>query len=190
MKIKRLLKSTMKSSMLIAIILFMGLPAKSQINSYEVAEMGFLCSPKEAANGIVATNNRNSEIYLVSGKEVRTLYTGLGCGAYTKLSKDGKTLGFKSITDDYKQAPAIIDIETGKVTLLEQHSDIQCGQVSFSDDGTMVYTVGNNLVIRNGENRRYIDLGEYVNIVNISPDGKSAAYSNINGESFLSLIHI
>ena len=175
----------MKSSMLIAIILFMGLPAKSQINSYEVAEMGFLCSPKEAANGIVATNNRNSEIYLVSGKEVRTLYTGLGCGAYTKLSKDGKTLGFKSITDDYKQAPAIIDIETGKVTLLEQHSDIQCGQVSFSDDGTMVYTVGNNLVIRNGENRRYIDLGEYVNIVNISPDGKSAAYSNINGESFI-----
>ena len=175
----------MKSSMLIAIILFMGLPAKSQINSYEVAEMGFLCSPKEAANGIVATNNRNSEIYLVSGKEVRTLYTGLGCGAYTKLSKDGKTLGFKSITDDYKQAPAIIDIETGKVTLLEQHSEIQCGQVSFSDDGTMVYTVGNNLVIRNGENRRYIDLGEYVNIVNISPDGKSAAYSNINGDSFI-----
>ena len=33
-----------------------------------------------------------------------------------------KTLGFKSITDDYKQAPAILDIETGKSLCL---ADIQ-----------------------------------------------------------------
>ena len=82
----------MKSSMLIASYSLWVWPAKSQINSYEVGGgMGFsYVVPRKRQRGIVATNNRNSEIYLVSGKEVRTLYTGLGCGAYTKLSKDGK----------------------------------------------------------------------------------------------------
>lgn len=154
------------------------------INTYEIADMGYLRAPMESNSGIVLSNNRYSEIYLLRNNQLTTLVKSRGCGLYTQMSKDKSLIGFKSINDQDLQAPAILDIATGKVTLLEDYCH-QCGQVSFSNDGTMAYTMGNTLVIRKGDSRKTFDLGFYTNIANISPDGSQVAYSNIDGRMFI-----
>ena len=156
----------------------------AQIDTHEVGDMGYLCSPMETANGIITTNNRYSEIYSLNGNTLTPILKANNCGLYTNLSKDGRYLGFKSFNDNDEQAPAILDVTTGRVTILEDYIH-QCGQVSFADDGTMAYTMGNSLIIRKGNSRKAFDLGFYTNIANISPDGSQVAYSNIDGRMFV-----
>ncbi len=156
----------------------------AQIDTHEVGDMGYLSTPMESAEGLVLTNNRRSEIYALNGNTLKPILQGRNCGLYTNMSKDGKFIGFKSFNENDEQAPAIVNVATGEVTLLENYSH-ECGQVSFSDDGTMAYTVGSNLIVRKGLTRRIFNLGFYTNIANISPDGKHVAYSNIEGEMFM-----
>lgn len=156
----------------------------AQIDSYEIGDMGYLRTPMETANGIVLTNSEYSELYSVDGDQLVPILKAPNCGLYTNLSKDGRYIGFKSFNDADEQAPAILDVTTGVVTVLEDYV-WECGQPSFADDGTIAYTMGNNLIIRKGNNRKAFDLGFYTNIANISPDGTQVAYSNIDGRSFL-----
>ena len=156
----------------------------AQIDTHEVGDMGYLCTPMESANGIIATNNRYSEIYVLKNNELTPILKANNCGLYTNLSKDGRLLGFKSFNENDEQAPAVLDVTSGMVMLLEDYIH-QCGQPSFADDGTIAYTMGNNLIIRNGESRKVFDLGFYTNIANISPDGSQVAYSNIDGRMFI-----
>ena len=167
-------------------LMLLGVPFAgfSQVDTYEIAENGYLRSPMEAKSGIVLSNNRFSEIYLLQDGELKSLVKSKGCGIYTQMNSDKTLVGFKSIDEKYRQAPAVLEVATGKVTLLEDYSN-QCGQVSFANDGTMAYTMGNNLVVRKGEERKSYDLGFYTNIANISPDGKYVAYGNLNGEFFV-----
>lgn len=183
MKSKNFKFSWLKKLMAVA-VLFTSATAFSQIDTYEVGDMGYLRSPMESKSGIVLSNNRYSEIYLFKDSKLTTLVSGRGCGIYTQMSKDKQLIGFKSFNEDDMQAPAILNVETGKVTLLEDYCH-QCGQVSFSNDGTMAYTMGNTLIIRKGESRKSYDLGFYTNIANISPDGSQVAYSNIDGRMFV-----
>jgi len=168
----------------VAAVLMTSMGASAQIDSYEVGDMGFLRSPMETANGIIMTNNRYSEIYSLKGNTLTPILRANNCGLYTNLSKDGKYLGFKSFDAHDHQAPAILDVTTGVVTVLEGYV-WECGQVSFANDGTMAYTMGNSLIIRKGNMRKAFDLGFYTNIANISPDGTQVAYSNIEGKSFI-----
>ena len=168
----------------VAAVLMTSMGASAQIDSYEVGDMGFLRSPMETANGIIMTNNRYSEIYSLKGNTLTPILRANNCGLYTNLSKDGKYLGFKSFDAHDHQAPAILDVTTGVVTVLEDYV-WECGQVSFANDGTMAYTMGNSLIIRKGNMRKAFDLGFYTNIANISPDGTQVAYSNIEGKSFI-----
>lgn len=156
----------------------------SQVDTYDVADLGYLCKPMESKSGLVFTNNRYSEIYLLKGSELKPIVSSRGCGLFTQLNKEKTYIGFKSINNDDLQAPAILNISTGAITLLEDYV-WECGQVSFSDNGTMAYTMGNNLIIRKDNNRKVYDLGFYTNIVNISPDAKHVAYSNIDGRYFI-----
>ncbi|MBQ3605660.1 MAG: hypothetical protein II990_05340 [Muribaculaceae bacterium] len=175
--------STVKKAV-VAAVLMTSMGASAQIDSYEVGDMGFLRTPMETANGIIMTNNRYSEIYSLKGNTLTPILRANNCGLYTNLSKDGKYLGFKSFDAHDHQAPAILDVTTGVVTILEDYV-WECGQVSFANDGTMAYTMGNSLIIRNGNMRKAFDLGFYTNIANISPDGTQVAYSNIEGQSFI-----
>ncbi len=156
----------------------------AQIDTHSVGDMGYLSTPMESAEGLVLTNNRYSEIYTLNGNTLKPILQGRNCGLYTNMSKDGKFIGFKSFNENDEQAPAIVNVATGEVTLLEDYSH-ECGQVSFSDDGTMAYTVGSNLIVRKGLTRQIFNLGFYTNIANISPDGKHVAYSSIEGEMFM-----
>ncbi len=148
---------------------------------YEMTEKGYLNALMQVKQGMVVTNNHHSEIYLLRNNQLEPLVSSPGCGRYTTLNADKTLLGFKRINEYGDQAPAVLEIATGKITLLEDYTN-QCGQVSFSQDGTMAYTVENTLIInRNGVKTTY-DLGYHTNIVNLSPDGSSVAFSDYDGK--------
>ena len=177
-------KSILKKAA-IASLLMTSFGMSAQIDMYEVGDMGFIRTPMESANGIIVTNNRYSEIYALKNNTLTPILRANNCGLYTNLSKDGKYLGFKSFDSQDQQAPAILDVTTGIVTVLEDYV-WECGQVSFANDGTMAYTMGNNLIIRKGNTRKAFDLGFYTNIANISPDGTQVVYSNVfEGRSYI-----
>ncbi|MGN1172512.1 MAG: hypothetical protein ACI4SO_01850, partial [Muribaculaceae bacterium] len=165
-------------------VMFCGtfLTVMAQEDYYDMAIEGYVRNPIETKVGVVATNSRYSEIFVVKKGIKKTVYAGLNCGIYTNIDKNKSLLGFKSFDDKRRQAPSLLNLETGEVTLLEGYTK-QCGQVSFSDDGKIAYTLGDVLVVREGEMREEYPLGEYVNIANISPDGRKVAYSNIHGET-------
>ncbi len=94
----------------------------AEIDNYDVRNMGHLLTPMESVNGIVLTNNRYSEIYAYDNGQLTPILQGRNCGLYTNMSKDGKLIGFKSFDEDYRQAPAILDVTTGIVTLLEDYT--------------------------------------------------------------------
>ncbi len=175
--------STIKKAV-VAAVLMTSFGASAAIDMYEVGDMGFIRTPMESANGIIVTNNRYSEIYTLKNNTLTSILRANNCGLYTNLSKDGKYLGFKSFDAHDYQAPAVLDVTTGAVTVLEDYV-WECGQVSFANDGTMAYTMGNSLIIRKGNTRKAFDLGFYTNIANISPDGTQVVYSNIEGQSFI-----
>ena len=177
-------KSILKKAA-IASLLMTSFGASAAIDMYEVGDMGFIRTPMESANGIIVTNNRYSEIYTLKNNTLTPILRANNCGLYTNLSKDGKYLGFKSFDSQDQQAPAILDVTTGAVTILEDYV-WECGQVSFANDGTMAYTMGNSLIIRKGNTRKAFDLGFYTNIANISPDGTQVVYSNVfEGRSYI-----
>lgn len=151
---------------------------------YELVEQGYLDQPMATAVGIIATNDRQSEIYKVENGTLRTLVASRGCGRYTMLNGDRTLLGFKSIDDNGYQAPAVLNLQTEQVTLLDDYM-FQCGQVSFSQDGSMAYTADEELVIVHPYGTERFDLGYYTNIVRLSPDGQTVAFSNPNGKPML-----
>lgn len=176
------------TSLLKKAMLFVALSTSSisyaEIDTHEIGDMGYLRTPMESANGLIMTNNRYSEIYTLKDNKLTPILQGRNCGLYTNMSHDGKLIGFKTFNDLDQQAPAILDVTTGAVTILEDFVH-ECGQVSFSNDGTIAYTMGNRLIVRKGNDRRAYDLGFYTNIANISPDGTQVAYSNLDGRMFI-----
>ncbi len=176
--------SSLLKSALLTVSLAVAATSSAQINGYEVGDMGYLRTPMETANGIIVTNNSYSEIYTLKNNVLTPILKANNCGLYTNLSKDGKYLGFKSFDSHDYQAPALLDVTTGAVTVLEDYV-WECGQPSFSNDGTIAYTMGNNLIVRKGDSRKAFDLGFYTNIANISPDATKVAYSNIKGQTFV-----
>lgn len=146
--------------------------------------------PVRTPFGIVFTNEMGNGLYLIDNGKTETLFTGPGCGTYFTLSPDRSVIGFKEIFSDGTQAPALLDIRAGTVTLLHEPVS-QCGQVSFSSDSSLAYSIGDDIFIGTGtidsgkaHNLRVvkeIPLGMYSNIVALSSDGSMIAYSDGHG---------
>lgn len=175
--------SLLKKAMLFATLSVSSI-SYAEIDTHEIGDMGYLRTPMESANGLIVTNNRYSEIYTLKNNKLTPILQGRNCGLYTNMSHDGKLIGFKTFNEFDQQAPAILDVTTGAVTILDEFVH-ECGQVSFSNDGAIAYTMGNRLIVRKGNDRRAFDLGFYTNIANISPDGTQVAYSNLDGRMFI-----
>lgn len=151
---------------------------------YEMTEMGYLDAPMQTAGGLIVTDNRQSTVYAIKDGRLLPLLTTPGAGRYAELNADKTLLGFKQINQYGQQAPAVLNLKTRRVTLLEEYTD-QCGQVSFAADGTMAYTMGKQLIIVGHNGRREMKLGYYTNIVRLSPDGRMIALSNNDGQPML-----
>src|SRR3989344_7382506 len=137
-------------------------------DAYKAETEGYFINFMETPFGIVATDNYASAIYLLKNSEKTTLFSSPGCGRYMTLSPDKKSIGFKYIQNDGKQAPALLSIETKEITLLHEPVAL-CGQVSFSQTGKIAFTIGNNLVVKNANVSSNYSLSQYVNIAPISP---------------------
>ena len=140
--------------------------------------------PVETPHGIVVSDNFGSSLALITATGTIQLAAAPGIGSFVSYSPNKSTLGVKFIETDGKQAPALIDIASGRITRLTTPGD-RCGEVSFSNDGKIAYTVGENLVVQNGAASTFYALGVYANLAPISPDGRRAAFNNIDDQIFV-----
>ncbi len=128
--------------------------------------------------GIVCTDEFSSSVYLITNGEMKKIITAPGCGRYMTLSFDQKTLGFKFIDPLTRmQSPAVCHLQSLVIEKLAAPAEL-CGQPSFAGDGTIVFTVGSQLVIKKESSVERYDLGVYSNRTPVSPDGRYVIYNN------------
>lgn len=151
---------------------------------YEIEE-GYIISPFEVPSGIVFTDEYESTVYLYSNTTTQKLFSSPGSGRYLSFSADGNLIGFKYINPKTGlQQSAVYDIFRGEITYLTEPV-LEAGQVSFSDDGKLAFTVGETLFIKFGDELTEYDLGYYNNRTYISPDGLFVIYKNVTEQLFL-----
>ena len=136
-------------------------------------------------NGYFYTDSMNSKIYFSDGKDVNEIISAPGVGYYFTLSSDQTLLGFKyREKSGGKEAPAILDLNLNELSLL--HDPVYCaGQVSFSNNGTISYTINNILYVKYKDSIREYDLGSYSNLTPISPDANSLVFNDDNDQLWI-----
>ena len=157
---------------------------KTSFDAYKAETEGYFINFMETPLGIIATDNYASNIYLFNNGTYEILFSSPCCGRYMTLSPDKKSIGFKYIQADGKQSPALLNIQTKQITLLHSPVDL-CGQVSFSQNGKTSFTIGNELIIKEGNNSKNYSLAQYVNIAPVSPDGNFVIYNDNYDQLFL-----
>ncbi|MCL5030601.1 MAG: T9SS type A sorting domain-containing protein [Bacteroidetes bacterium] len=144
-----------------------------------------LKNPTATSSGIVFTDSKNSAIYLLQDNKPTLLISSPGCGNYLTYSKNKQLIGFKYIDNNGNQIPSIINLTTKEISHL--YSPVKAaGQVSFADDGTYAFTIGNKLIVHSVKGAETeIDLGNYSNLTPISPNGNFAVYNNDGDKLFI-----
>lgn len=145
----------------------------------------YLINPVETPHGILLTNNYESTLYLLNNGILTKLISAPGCGRFIQISSDGNLVGLKFIdSESYLQAPAIYDLEKQElINLSELVKNV--GQVSFSENGLIAYTIENTLFVKDEIETIKYDLGFYTNRASISPNGKSVIYKNNSDQLIL-----
>jgi PKD repeat protein len=158
--------------------------SQKAIDAYQVEKEGYFIHPVSTTAGIVATDNFASKIYLIQHHKLKELMSTSGCGRYFSVSPDKSKIGFKIINPDGKQIPAIFDLHSMKIQELSSPVNL-CGQISFSNNGEVAYTVGNELYVMKDNLFQKYNLNMYSNIAPISPDGNFVVYNNDNDQLFI-----
>lgn len=165
----------MKKTIILFLFILVYISAFAQKDAefyYKMEDSGYLVNPRFANEGIIVTDNLHSTLYLIKSKKLIKLFSSPDCGSYYEISPDGTKIGFKYIEPKTgKQAPAIFDIKTRKLRLLHEPVEL-AGQVSFTNQNKIAFTIGNYLHFHNNNNVRKYNLGNFSNISPISPDGK------------------
>jgi Tol biopolymer transport system component len=147
-------------------------------------EAGYFTSPRGTPFGILCTNNFSSSIYLVKNGSLQALITAPGCGSYYAISYDGRYIGMKLVNEDGNQIPAVYDLSTSSIRELGAPAP-QIGQVSFSRDGRIAFTRGEQLIVIDGTREQSYPIGTYANLAPLSPDGSSVIYNDNNDQLWL-----
>lgn len=166
---------------LLVLILFISSFISAQLNPQPEAQF---IHPIETPYGILFTNITANSLYILNNGTVEELVNSPGCGQYFTVSQDGETIGFKMIAVDGRQAPALFNLAKRTVILLHEPV-FQAGQVSFSQTGSIAYSIDNDVIVRNGSVIEKYPVGSYSNIVSLSPDGNYLAYNDDNDQIFL-----
>lgn len=142
----------------------------------EVTDRSFR-TPRASAAGVLFADGQSDGLFLLTASGIETISRMPGSGMYYSVSPDGRFAGFKEVDGNGAQSAVIFDL-LKRTAVARTAPSSRAGQISFSDDGTAAFTVGEQLVIRgNGTERRY-ELGTYANIAPIAPDGKSVVYND------------
>ncbi|HAQ61525.1 TPA: hypothetical protein DCR49_05935 [Candidatus Delongbacteria bacterium] len=158
--------------------------AISQEELVRIENNGYYSDIKVSEYGIIATNNLDNALYLINNGTVQTLLENPGCGRYFTLYRDN--IGFKLIDPETGlQSPAVLNINSGKVTELFRRSR-NCGQVSFSNNGRTAFTVEEYLYIIYPDNStKTFSIGTYSNLSPISPDGNFVCFHDEKQNLFI-----
>lgn len=147
-------------------------------------EKSFLSNPKIVSEGIVFTDTYSSSFYLLKDGKTEKIFSAAGCGNYFTISDDKSKIGFKYISDDGKQIPALLNLTSKELIEFVTDKNL-AGQLSFTNDNRFAYTSGKELIITDGTNFEKYDLGTYSNIAPISPDGFYSVYNDDNDQIWL-----
>jgi hypothetical protein len=146
------------------------------VKSYAIPT-GYFTDPFFLGNKILVSNDAHSTIYIIEDSTITPLITMPGCGYKYTISYDQKMIGLKIINEKGYQTPAVFDLSTK--TLVRLHEPVPlAGQVSFSNDGKLAFTIGNELIVRKGSEEERINLGVYSNLARISPNGEYVVYND------------
>ncbi len=144
-------------------------------------DAGTLAAPQNTQAGVLCTNSFRSAIYLVDSGQLRELIHGPGVGYHVAVSPNRRDIGIKVIDDRGMQTPGVIDLFSGTFRPLHDPAR-RAGQVSYTNDGLMAFTIGTEFLITDGIAFRTIDLGCYANQAPVSPDAASVAYNDANDQ--------
>jgi len=180
-----LIFSTMKIIASVILLVAMGVASAQSIrpnDAYLAEENGYFSNLIPTGFGMIATSNNCNEIFLIADGQLKTLIAAPGCGRYMQLSPDGKTIGFKHISKNGLQCPALLDIETGEISFVAEPATL-CGQPAFSSGGDMVVadTTGFAVYRKDGTTEHFTT-HVYANYTAISPDGTLVVYNDNNDQ--------
>lgn len=144
----------------------------------------YLCNPMDTPYGTVLTSNYCNNLYLLKKNELEELITAPGCGRYYNLSPDKRFIGFKWISEKGLQVPAIYDLAKREIIKLHNPAYLS-GQVSFSNDGKIAFTLNEDLIVQNSREQKQYNLGIYANLCPISPDGNFVVYNDNHDQLWL-----
>ncbi len=147
-------------------------------------DTGYLRNPQQTGYGVMCTNNFGSSLYLLRNGTAEELVAGPGVGAHYTVSPAGDRVGMKVIDPDGSQTPALLDLATHRVTPLHEPGE-RMGQVSFTEDGRCAFTVGERLLVTDGNSTLSYDLGYYANRAPISPDGSHVAWNDADDQIWI-----
>lgn len=150
----------------------------------QTEQQRFLSSPIPTAAGVLFSDHLSGGLFLQTNTGVSAVSLMPGSDQYVSVSMDGRFAGFKEVLSDGSQRPVLFDLvgNTGKIL---HPSGQHIGQISFSKNGDIAFTVGTDLIILNGTAKRTIPLGTYSNIAPISPDGARAIFNDTNDQLWL-----
>ena len=148
-------------------------------------------SPDNARLALADDAGNGVYVYDVDQQSLVRLTDAPSSGAWVEWSPDGRRLGFKLFEpaagdDPPPQMSAVYrtDAETVEPLLAATR---RAGVPSFSDGGRMAFTVGNEvqIVAADGSTVACHDLGHYVNLAHLSPDGRHLAYNGRDEQIWL-----
>ena len=147
-------------------------------------EAGYFTDPHSTPFGTISTNNFASSVYLVKNGSLEEILSAPGCGNYYTISYDGQYIGLKLVSEDGNQTPAAYDLSTKTIKALSAPAR-QIGQVSFSRNGRIAFTRGEQLIVIDGTRELSYPIGTYANLAPLSPDGKSVVFNDSNDQLWL-----
>ncbi len=140
-------------------------------------------SPDNSRLALSDSGGNGVYVYDLAAQTLVRLTDAPGSGAWVAWSPDGRGLGFKILQpaagDGFPpQIPAVYRTDSQTVEPLLP-ATCRAGVPSFSADGRVAFTVGNEAWIADagGDVIARHDLGHYVNLARLSPDGTRLAYN-------------
>ena len=146
--------------------------------------MHVLSSPKSTAAGILCSDQTAGGLYLRTNIGVSVVSQMPGSDLFVSVSSNGQFIGFKEVRSDGSQVPVLVDL-TGTARTILHPAAHQVGQVSFSKNGDIAFTVGMELNVISGAAQRTVPLGTYSNIAPISPDASFAVFNDDRDQLWL-----
>ena len=148
-------------------------------------------SPDNSRLALAGEGGNGIYVYDLNGQTLARLTDAPGSGAWFEWSPDGTDLGFKLFepaeSNDFPpQVSAVYRTDSGTVEPLFSAAR-RAGVPSFSAGGRVAYTLGNEVLIAadGGDVVARHDLGHYVNLARLSPNGSQIAYNGPDEQIWL-----